>query len=232
MAQPMTLSSMAKTTVGTKAAMAVSGVLLFGFLIGHMAGNLQMFAADGGKAMNEYAHFLHSKPALLWGARIGLLAMVLVHVVSAMRLTARNRAARPVQYRMKKPLKSTYASRTMVMSGPIIMAYIIYHLMHFTVAGVGIADFNSVNKATGLIDVYRNVVTGFSNPAIAIAYIVANLLLGVHLWHGLWALFQSLGITNPRFDGAKRTAATALSALIIGGLVSIPVGVLAGIIHL
>ena len=232
MAQSYSLARLASSTVATKAAMAVSGLGLFGFLIGHMLGNLQVFGLFGGReAMNAYGHFLHSHPMFLWSARLGLLGLLMIHFVSAWRLIFLNNAARPVPYKVKKPIKSTYASRTMRYTGPIVMVYIIYHLLHFTIAGVGIAGY-PFKDSLGQVDVYKHVVISFQMVPVALAYIVANALLGLHLWHGLWALFQSLGLVNPKFDALKRTGATALTIFVIAGLLAVPFGVLFGVVAL
>ncbi len=219
------------TTVALKAIMAVTGLLLVGFLVGHMVGNLQVFDLFGGKqAINAYAAWLHSKPMLLWGTRFGRIGLISLHVVAAVTLVKRNAAARPTQYKLKKPIKSTYASRTMVMSGPILSAYIIYHLLHFTITGVGIPDFGG-KDALGQVDVHRHIIVSFQSVPVSLAYLVAMSLLALHLWHGLWAFFQSLGLSSPRWDGARRHVATALTAVIIIGFMSVPLGVLLGIVR-
>ncbi len=218
------------STVALKAAMAVSGLLLVGFLVGHMVGNLQVFGLFGGReAMNAYGAFLHSKPILLWVARIGLLVMIAIHIGSAMALIQRNQAARPIGYHMKKPIASTYASRTMRWSGPIITAYILYHLAHFTVAGVGIPGYPLMD-AQSRVDIYQHVVNSFQSPLVSLIYIVAMSLLSMHLWHGLWSLFQSLGLSNARWNVLKRPMATGLTVFIIAGFMAVPLGVLFGIV--
>jgi succinate dehydrogenase / fumarate reductase cytochrome b subunit len=230
MAHTHPLPRLLGSTVALKAAMAVSGLLLVGFLVGHMVGNLQVFGLFGGReAMNAYGAFLHSKPMLLWGARIGLLVMIAIHIGSAMALIQRNQAARPIGYQMKKPIASTYASRTMRWSGPIITAYILYHLAHFTVAGVGIQGF-PLKDAAQRVDVYQHVVNAFQSPLVSLIYVVAMGLLSMHLWHGLWSLFQSLGLSNARWNALKRPMATGLTVFIIAGFMAVPLGVLFGIV--
>ncbi len=210
------------TTLGKKVLMAATGVVLFGFVVGHMVGNLQIYM--GAEQLNAYAVFLQSKPALLWGARLVLLFCVAVHLVAAVQLWLRNRSARPVKYRVFRPPAVDYAARTMVWSGPIIAVFIVYHLLHLTV-GSAHPDF-----VYG--DVYRNVVVGFSNPIVAGVYIVANILLAVHLYHGLWSLFQTFGWDHPQLSPLRRVAAVVFAALIGAGNVSMPLAVLAGIVHL
>jgi succinate dehydrogenase / fumarate reductase cytochrome b subunit len=206
------------STTGKKAAMAVSGCILFLFVVGHLIGNLQIY--EGPDKLNRYAVFLRSMPALLWGVRIVLLAMVLLHIWSSIQLAARNLNARPVGYRMKKATGSSYASRTMYWSGPIILGFVIYHLLDFT--------FGKVNPHYEPGNVYGNVVASFQVIPIAAFYIIAMLLLCMHLYHGLWSMFQSLGISHPRYTPVLRKGAAVVATLIAAGNISIPVAVLSG----
>ena len=162
------------TTVGKKVVMAVTGIMLFGFVIAHMAGNLQFFA--GREALNHYAEKLREVPALLWAARIGLLVAVILHIWASIQLALLQRAARPVSYVRRSNVGSNYASRTMYWSGPIIAAFVVYHLMHLT-WGIGGLPFEELKP-------YDNLVAGFSNPIVSVAYIIAVVLLGMHLYHG------------------------------------------------
>ena len=198
--------------------MAVSGCILFLFVVGHLIGNLQIY--EGPEKLNRYAALLRSMPALLWGVRTVLLAMVLLHIWSSVQLAGRNIAARPVGYRMKKATGSSYASRTMYWSGPIILAFVIYHLLDFT--------FGRVNPHFQPGNVYGNVVASFQLIPVAVFYIIAMLLLCLHLYHGLWSMFQSLGIAHPRYTPMLRKGAAVLATLIAAGNISIPVAVLAG----
>jgi succinate dehydrogenase / fumarate reductase cytochrome b subunit len=206
------------STTGKKAAMAVSGCILFLFVVAHLIGNLQIY--EGPDKLNRYAVFLRSEPALLWAARIVLLAMVVLHIWSAMQLAARNIGARPVGYQKKKATGSSYASRTMYWSGPIILAFVIYHLLDFT--------FGQVNPHYQPGNVYGNVVASFQLLPVAAFYIIAMLLLCLHLYHGLWSMFQSLGIAHPRYTPMLRRGAAVVATLIAVGNISIPVAVLAG----
>ncbi|MEM1031826.1 MAG: succinate dehydrogenase cytochrome b subunit [Myxococcota bacterium] len=221
--------SLPDTTIGKKVMMAVSGVVLFGFLIGHMAGNLQVFL--GHKPYNEYAKFLHDNAALIWGARTVLLMSVAVHIVAAVQLIKANREARPVRYKMKKSIASTYASKTMKLSGPLILAYIIYHLAHFTfgvTAGLGYEHLP--RDAEGLPDVYYNVVQSFQIPWLVALYAIAQVLLGLHLYHGAWSVLQSLGINHRRYNLQMRGAASAIALAIVAGFLAVPFGVLFGLV--
>lgn len=208
-----------QTTVGKKVVMAVTGILLFGFLVAHMAGNLQFFA--GAEALNHYALQLRTVPALLWGMRLGLLLAAILHIVSSVQLALLARAARPISYAKRKPVGSTYASRTMYWSGPIVAAFVVYHLMHLT-WGVGGTDWEDLRP-------YENVVAGFSNPVVSIFYIFAMVLLTMHLYHGLWSMFQTLGAAHPRYTPKLKLAAKIFSIVLFLGFISVPVAVLAGV---
>ena len=209
------------STVGKKYAMAVSGVILFLFVVLHMLGNLQIFL--GRDALNGYARLLRVEPALLWAARLVLLAAVTVHVVAAVQLTLRNWAARPVGYERQRYLATGYAARTMVWSGPIIAAFVVYHLLHLSI-GTMHPDF-----VHG--DVYRNVVVGFSVPYVAAFCMLGQVLLGHHLYHGLSSLFQSLGASHPSYDRWRQPFALAAAVVIVLGSCSVPAAVLAGTVR-
>jgi succinate dehydrogenase / fumarate reductase cytochrome b subunit len=214
------LGSTYRTTLGKKLVMAVTGAFLFGFVLLHMLGNLQVFL--GPEALNRYARFLRVEPALLWGARALLLAAVTVHIVAAVQLTLRNWEARPVGYHRQVYRATDYASRTMVWSGPIIAAFVVYHILHLSVGSVH-PDF-----VPG--DVYHNVIAGFRVPYVSAFYILAQVLLGVHLYHGLWSAFQSVGASRPSYGDFRRTFALAASLAIVVGNCSIPLAVLAGFV--
>jgi succinate dehydrogenase / fumarate reductase cytochrome b subunit len=206
-------------TIGKKIAMAVSGIVLVGYVILHMLGNLQVY--QGAEAFNRYAAFLRIEPALLWLARIILLVAVIVHIWAAASLTLLNKfEARPVGYVKKKNIGSTYASRTMYWSGPILLAFIIYHLMQFT-WGVGGTPYEEGHA-------YQNLVAGFRVPIIAIFYIFSMGLLMLHLYHGCWSLFQTLGVNYPRYTPILRRLAAVTAIVLFIGFSSIPVSVLAG----
>jgi succinate dehydrogenase / fumarate reductase, cytochrome b subunit len=216
------------SAIGKKAVMALTGVMLFGFVFVHMVGNLKMYL--GAAHFNEYAHWLRvfGAPAvpetgLLWIARIVLLAAVVLHIHSAYALTMMNREARPVDYGQRTVVKASYASRTMRWGGVIVLFFIIYHILHFT---TGHAHPGFVKD-----DAYRNLVTGFRVWWVSAIYIVANLALGLHLFHGLWSMFGSLGLTNRRFESWRRNFATAFALIITAGNVSFPLAVLTGIVR-
>lgn len=211
------------TAIGKKAIMAVTGVIMVGFVVGHMAGNLNAYA--GREAFNGYAEFLHSMPKGLWIARIVLILSVILHVWSAIGLVKLNSAARPVKYRVKQNIVTSYAARVMPVGGVIIALFIVYHLLHLT-TGTLHSDFK------GLDDPFYNLVTGFQNPAIAGFYILANAALGLHLFHGVWSMFQSLGLSHPLHNAKRKALAAGVAILVAGFNISFPIAVLAGIIHL
>ncbi|HVY68774.1 MAG TPA: succinate dehydrogenase cytochrome b subunit [Verrucomicrobiae bacterium] len=227
------ISQLFGSSLGKKLIMAVTGALMFAFVVAHLLGNLQIFL--GREVLNTYGEFLQSKPELIWPARIGLLVLVFLHVWSAVRLSAENRAARPVGYAgSPAPVVASYASRTMLMSGLIIGAFIIFHLLHYTVQMQAInltgEDFRMLHDLKGRHDVYRMVVLGFSKPLVSGFYVLAMALLCLHLSHGLSAMFQSIGWKSRTYAPFIDRFARVASLLIFLGYASIPVAVLAGIV--
>lgn len=217
-----------RSAIGKKAVMAVTGLILFGWIFAHMVGNLKLYM--GPEHLNEYAHFLRTmfgpavpETGMLWLSRIVLLVAVIFHIHSAYALTMMNRAARPVGYRDRQYAKASYASRTMRWGGVIILLFVIYHVLHLT-TGQAHHDFREG-------DVYHNVVSGFRIWWVAAAYIIANLALGLHLYHGVWSMFSSLGVTHKRFENWRRTFATAFAVLITAGNLSFPLSVLLGFVR-
>lgn len=220
-----------QTTLGRKFLMALSGAALVLFVLGHLIGNLQIFGPP--ELINQYGALLHSKPALLWCVRLGLLGVVGLHVWSAIALSNANKAARPVPYENWSPTAASYASRTMLMSGVIIVAFIVYHLLHYTVQTPAInftgQDFTTFKDAGGHADVYRMMITGFRQPLVSVFYIVAVGLLCLHLSHGVSAAFQSLGLKNKTWGPLLDRASIGLAVVIFLGYASIPVAVLMGL---
>ncbi len=204
------------TTVGKKAVMSVTGVIMIGFVLVHMLGNLQIFA--GPAKMDAYAAFLKATPALLWGTRIIVGLAALVHAFTALQLIFRSLASRPEGYARKRSLAATLSSRTMRWTGPLIALYVVYHLLHLTVG--------TLHPQFDLHQVHRNVLIAFASPAVAIPYIVAMLLLLLHLKHGIWSLFQTLGLNGPKFDRLLRGISLLAALAVAGGLLAVPVTVL------
>ena len=215
-----------QSSVGRKYVMGITGIALFLFVIAHMIGNLQIYL--GPEAINAYAETLQGMQGLLWIARIGLLAIVILHIVSALQLAAVNRRARPTRYDRGKPPAASYASRTILLSGIIILAFIIFHLLHFT---IGLVDPNllQLRDHLGRHDVYGMMIRGFSNPLVSIFYIVAMALLCLHLSHGVSSAFQSLGLRSSRTLRIFQRIATISAVVIFIGNCSIPLAILAGL---
>ena len=216
--------SFGDTTVGKKALLAVSGAVLFGFVLQHMLGNLQVFL--GPEVYNHYAESVKSNAALVWSVRSILLLALVTHVVLVVQLYARSLAARPIAYRVKKNIASTYAAATMKYSGPALLLYILFHLAHFTAPGLSLGDHQF-----SPIDVYGNFVASFQLPWVTLLYVTANLLLGMHLYHGAYSLLQSLGLNHPRYNARARLGARGFAILITAGNVVMPLSVLFGLIH-
>ena len=208
------------TTNGKKAVMAASGAVLFGFIVVHLAGNLQIFR--GPEAFNGYARSLRELGGLLWVARGGLLIAVALHIWCTIQLAVVKSHARPIAYARYQSSTSTYASRSMYMTGPIIAAFVVYHLLQFTF-GLGGTPYDAD-------DPYGNVISGFRIPVIAISYVIAMALLCLHLRHGLWSALQTLGVNHPRYTPHLRVLATLIALIIFAGFISIPIAVLARVV--
>ena len=209
------------STIGKKAIMAVTGLILFVFLILHMLGNLQVFL--GPEVMNHYAETLHGNPPLLWTARIILLISVALHIWASVQLTLLKREARPVGYVKRANVVSSWASRSMMLSGPIIAVFVVFHLLHLTTG--------TLHPQFIELQAYENLVTGFLVVPVAVIYIVAMVLLGFHLSHGIWSMFQSLGFSHPRYTPAIKRFASVFSWLLVAGFISVPIAVLSGLVR-
>ena len=207
--------------------MAVSGLLLVLFALVHMLGHLQMF---GGRDMyNAYAHFLQELWEVKWPVRAGLLALVVIHVATALWLVARNRAARPVAYAVYRPVVSTRAGRTMIVSGLIVLVFLIFHILHFTLGQIQPAYFHVLDTQRRW-DAYSMYVNGFTSPAIYGVYLVGIALLATHLGHGAASWLQSLGLRHPKYPADK--VGTLIALVLFVGYMVPPTAVLAGIITL
>ncbi|MGN6555195.1 MAG: succinate dehydrogenase cytochrome b subunit [Verrucomicrobiota bacterium] len=226
------------SSLGKKYIMAVTGFLMFLFVVGHLIGNLQVFL--GPVSINRYGHFLQNLGEGLWLVRLSLLAIIVLHIWAAIKLSAENKAARPVGYGEYKPVGSSYASRTMLMSGLIIFVFIIYHLLHYTVRVKAInfvgQDFHDpafsepIKGTVGLEqhNVYKMMIVGFSNIWVSAFYILGVGLLCLHLSHGVSAMFQSLGWKNKVYGPFLDKGARVISWLIFLGYISIPIAILLG----
>ena len=227
------------TAVGKKYVMGITGIAMMGFVLFHMIGNLKMYA--GAADLDHYAHFLQTllyplapKGWVLWILRGGLISMLFLHLHAAWSLTRLNRHARPVKYQSKRDYQiANFASRSMRWSGMIVLAFIVWHLLDLT--------FGVVNSQVGEMithpgdeesvkSVYASIIHSFERTPVALFYVVANILLGIHLFHGTWSIFQSLGWNNPRFNNWRRGFATGFASIVVLGNVSFPIAVMAGIV--
>ncbi|HMI58167.1 MAG TPA: succinate dehydrogenase cytochrome b subunit [Gemmatimonadaceae bacterium] len=205
------------STVGKKIVMAVSGLIMVGFVILHMAGNLQIF--EGANKLNTYSAFLHG-PAneVLWVLRAILLISVIAHIISAYQLTMLDRAARPVPYAKRELQAATIASRTMRVGGVLLAIFIVLHILHFTTLTL---------QPAALVqgDVYANAIASFRIWWVTLAYVIAMIFLGLHLYHGLWSSVRTLGFERGRLDPFKRPVAMALAIILWAGFTIVPVAV-------
>jgi succinate dehydrogenase / fumarate reductase cytochrome b subunit len=223
------LAAATKSSLGRKMVVAVTGLMLIGFVIAHMLGNLQLFA--GPEVLNAYAAKLQSLGPILWGMRLGLLGVFVVHVGLALKLASENQAARPQGYvGAVGKVQSSTASRTMVLTGAMVLAFVAYHLAHFTL-GVAHPSHSDVGvDALGQHDVYAMVVAGFSSPLVSTLYLIAMALLALHLHHGVASTLRTLGFENPRWTPTLRKGAAGLAWIIFLGNASMPLAVLAGVV--
>ena len=220
LAQPMSPTTLLESTIAKKVVMALTGVVLFGFSLVHVAGHFIAF--KGADAYNAYAHTLKASAAVLWGARSFLLVSVALHIWAALTLTASNNAARPLGYRATANEASTYASRTMKWGGPLLFFFIVYHLLHFTIGsahGSFIAD-----------DAYHNLVTGFANPVVVAFYLLSMIALGLHLSHGFASMLQTLGLSHPSYNPLRKVASVAFGAIVCLAYCVFPIAVFAGLL--
>lgn len=220
------------STLGKKVVVAVTGLFLFLFVVGHVTGNFKTFAgydSEGVHKLDIYGEFLRTfgqelfgYAGFLWIVRIGLLAFLILHVVTIIQLWARNAAARQSRYQGQNYRVSSWAARTMFWGGLVLFAFIIFHILHLTLGTVH-PDFEYGK-------VFSNVYIAFQNPIVVVGYVVAMTALGFHLYHGIWSMFQTLGLDNPDWNTALRVGAKALSLFIVLGFVSVPLGVFFGFV--
>ena len=227
----MWILTLYRSTIGKKVLMAVTGLLLVAFVIGHMVGNLQVFI--GSAKMNGYAAFLKSTGELLWLVRIGLLVAVLLHILMAWQLTQIKQTARPVAYEMREPQVSTVASRTMRWGGVLLLVFIAFHILHFTTGTVFpmASRPDALYPAYSRTDVYGNVISAFHMPWVVAFYVVAMLFLMLHLFHGAWSSVRTLGLATPSHHPLHRRVATAIALIVWLGFTAVPVAVFLGVIR-
>lgn len=241
------LARLLDSSVGGKFVVALTGLALTGFVLAHMAGNLQVFL--GREVLNDYAAGMKALGPFLWVIRGGLLTVFVAHIGLALRLKRRSLAARPVGYAYERTIEATWASRHMVLTGLVILAFLLYHLAHFTLGwtqsvttyeqGHAVATTNYLKlededfkQKTGLVrqDVYRMVIDGFRNPIVAVLYVIAQLLLGVHLVHGTRSVFQTLGVNHPKYNRLLTGLAYTVTGLVVAGNVTMPLAIMARLV--
>ncbi len=217
-------------SIGKKVLMAFSGIVAMSYIVGHMLGNLQIFI--GPERLNAYGHSLHSLGAGLWVLRIGLLLFFALHIWMGVKLKAENLKAKPIRYKFNETVKASISSRTMIWSGTTILAFFIYHVLHFTARTTDPRFLNLPLDPAGHYDIYSMVILGFKNPVNSIVYIVAIGLLCTHISHGIYSMFQSLGLTNPSCSKMLQRFAHAVALIIFFGFTAVPVGVITGYLKL
>ncbi len=209
------------TPIGKKTIVAVTGIVLYLYVLGHLAGNLLIYR--GRSTINGYARLLHASAGLLWTARAILLISVLLHIIVSTQLWWLNKhVARPIGYQKKKNVPPAYASSRMMWTGPAIALFVIFHILHLTTGSTGLPYRE--------FDAYGNLVGGFRIGWVAAVYILAMVALSMHLYHGFWSFFQSLGVSHPRHNRNLKYIAHVLAIVIAVGFISIPVTILAGVI--
>ena len=241
------LKPVVASTVGSKFLVALTGLALTGFVIVHMIGNLQIFL--GLDAINEYAKKLKDMGPLLWIARLGLLAVFVLHITLALRLKIRSKEARPISYAHEQTIQASFASRSMVLSGLVVLVFVVFHVAHFTLGVIQPvpappqADIpghpRAEPKEVGLLelkdakdrhDVRQMMIIGFTNPIVSVLYILAQIVLMLHLSHGVASMFQSLGLNTPRTQTTFRVLGWAITLLVGGGNIGIVVAVWFGLL--
>jgi succinate dehydrogenase / fumarate reductase, cytochrome b subunit len=210
------------STIGLKMVMAVTGVVWIGYVIAHMLGNLQIFV--GREAINDYSKFLHDSPGLLWSARAVLLVSLIAHVAAYLKLTRTNLAARPQPYARRRDVATSFAARSMAWTGPLLLFFIVYHVLHLTLRV-------TPDVALDAHDVYSNLVNSFRIPWLVALYAAGMTFLGLHLFHGAWSFFQTLGANHPQWNPLRRRFAILVAVVVVGGFLAVPFSILAGIVR-
>jgi succinate dehydrogenase / fumarate reductase, cytochrome b subunit len=226
----MSLGTFYRSTIGKKVIMGITGLIGIGFVILHLAGNLQAF--EGASKFNAYSAMLHGPlNELLWVLRVVLLAAVILHVTMAYQLTRRTAAARPIAYQDREPQVSTLAARTMKWGGVLLLVFIVFHILHFTTETFDPGHAAGMVDMHGDHDVYTNVVASFHVWWVAAFYIVAMIALGMHLYHGAWSSIRTLGYAKASSHPLHRRIALVVAVAVWLGFTLVPVGVIAGVIH-
>ena len=222
-----TLKNLIDSSVGQKVIAGATGLALVGFLVVHMAGNLQIFA--GADALNGYAALLKSQAIVLWSARLGLLGLIVLHVTMTIRQVVRNRGDNRKKYASTSYRRTTAASRSMMITGTLLLLFIVFHLLHFTAGKILPSAFEHID-AEGRHDVFTMVVKGFRNPVILLVYVVGMIALSTHLHHAISSVFQTLGLVKDGYDSRIRKLSPFVAAVIIFGFLAVPISVASGLI--
>lgn len=217
-----------QSSLGSRVVVALTGLGLAGFVVFHMLGNFQVF--EGPDALNSYASLLRDMPILLWTVRLGLVGVAVLHVMLAIQLALRNRRARPVAYAVREYRNASLASRTMAITGSLLLLFIVFHLLHLT---VGLVDPSVPDRldARGHLDVYGKIVHAFGNPLYVVLYLIGQLVLGVHLSHAVSSSLQTLGFEHAAFNRLFKTAGPAVALFVVLGNLSIIVAVFLGFVR-
>ena len=216
------------TSLGSKVLIALSGLALAVFVVFHMLGNLQVF--QGPDALNAYASFLRDMPMALWSARLALMALVVLHIGLSLRLAMHNQRARPVGYEAHRYRRASVASRTMALTGSLLLIFIVFHLLHLTAGVLDPAAHNRLDLR-GHRDVFGNVVHAFQNPFLVVIYLVGQLVLGLHLSHALSSSLQTLGMEHPMLDRLFRGVGPLIAMLVVVGNTAIVLAIAFGLVH-
>lgn len=217
-----------QSSIGKKYVVALTALLLILYVLGHLLGNLQIYM--GPDRINTYAKFLHDLGPILWAVRVFLLAAFVTHIVATIQLAHENRLAKPQKYAIAGYQRSTMASRTMIVSGLIVLCFVIYHLLQFTIQ-VTDPQFREVHDSLGRHDVYRMLILGFKHPLVSLFYVVGLFLLTTHLSHGFASVVQTLGINNRKITNIVSIGGQSLAWVVFAGYVSIPLTILLGIVR-
>ncbi|MCA8977283.1 MAG: succinate dehydrogenase cytochrome b subunit [Planctomycetes bacterium] len=219
-----------RSSIGSKITMAVTGILLFSFVVGHLIGNLQLFS--GADKINAYAHMLQGLGPLLWLVRLGLLSIFVLHVVTGVRLARANRLARPVAYSKEATIQASFASRSMVLTGLSLLAFVVYHLLHFTIGVTNPEHMGHTAILNGheVHDVYAMVTQSFGVPVIAIAYAAFQVVLFFHLSHGIQSFAHTVGLHHARYTPMIKKLSFLFAAIVAGGNILLALSVLLGLV--
>ena len=216
-----------QSQIGKKIVMAITGLIGVGFVIGHMVGNLQVF--ESAEKINAYGHFLHHTVGLeLWLVRAVLIGAVVLHVVAALQLTRQANASRPQGYQRRTPQVSTLASRTIRWGGLLLLLFIVLHILHFTTRSFPGYGAMVTIDGDASVDVYTNLITAFTNPLWVAFYVVSMVVLGLHLYHGVWSSLRTLGAAKPSATPLRRQLALGLAVVIWAGFTIVPIGIFLG----